>query len=98
MDIKEIINELIEKIKKDPSLAEKFIKNPVATVEGLLGVDLPDEQIGKIVDGIKASGSMDKIVDGIKAAGSVDKIVDGIKAAGSVDKLAGVLGNMLGKK
>ena len=62
MDIKEKINELVEKIKKDPSLVEKFKKDPVATVEGLLGVDLPDEQIGKIVDGIKATDSLDTLV------------------------------------
>ncbi len=61
MDIKEKINELIEKIKNDPELVENFKKNPTATVEDLLGVDLPDEQINKIADGVKAAISVDKI-------------------------------------
>ena len=61
MDIKAKITELVEKIKSDPNLASKFQKEPVATIEGLLGVDLPDEQVEKIVEGIKAKLSLDKI-------------------------------------
>ena len=54
LDIKAKIEELVEKIKSDKDIAAKFTKDPVATVEGLLGVDLPDEQMKAIVDGIKA--------------------------------------------
>ena len=61
MDIKAKITELVDKIKNDPSLAEKFQKDPIKTVEGLLGVDLPDEQIKQIADGIKAKISLDKL-------------------------------------
>ena len=65
MEIKAKISELTDKIKNDKGLAEKFQKEPVATVEGLLGVDLPDEQIKQIADGIKAKISVDKIGDAI---------------------------------
>ena len=61
MDIKAKITELVEKIKNDPKLAEKFQKEPVATIEGLLGVDLPDDEVEKIVEGIKAKISIDKL-------------------------------------
>lgn len=61
MDIKAKIAELVEKIKNDKGLFDKFQKEPVATVEGLLGVDLPDDQVSKIVDGVKAKISLDKI-------------------------------------
>ena len=61
MDIKAKITELVDKIKNDKSLLEKFQKEPIPTVEGLLGVDLPDDQVMKIVDGIKAKISLDKI-------------------------------------
>ena len=61
MDIKAKITELVEKIKSDPDLASKFQKEPVATIEGLTGMDLPDDQIEKIVEGIKAKISVDKI-------------------------------------
>lgn len=63
MDIMEKITELVEKIKNDQSLVEKFKKDPVPTVEALLGVDLPDDQIQKIVEGIRAKISVDKIGD-----------------------------------
>ena len=61
MDFKAKITELVDKIKNDKKLLEKFQKEPVATVEGLLGVDLPDDQVTKIVDGVKAKLSLDKL-------------------------------------
>lgn len=61
MDIKAKIEELVGKIKNDPALLSNFQSNPVKTVEGLIGVDLPDDQINPIVDGIKAKISMDSL-------------------------------------
>ncbi len=61
MDIKEKIEELVEKIKKDDSLMDDFKKDPVKVVEKLVGVDLPDDMIEKVVDGIKAKVTADKI-------------------------------------
>ena len=61
MDIKAKIDELVAKIKGDKSLGEKFQKDPIKTVEGLLGVDLPDDQIKSIVEGIKAKLNLDKL-------------------------------------
>lgn len=61
MDIKAKIEELVEKIKSDKDIAAKFQKDPVGTVEKLLGVDLPNDQIEKIVDGIKAKIDLDKL-------------------------------------
>ncbi len=61
MDIKAKIEELVEKIKSDKDIAAKFQKDPIGTVEGLLGVDLPNDQIEKLVEGIQAKISLDKI-------------------------------------
>lgn len=61
MDIKGKINELVDKIKSDDNIAEKFKNDPIATVEGLIGVDLPNDQIESIVDGIKAKINLDSI-------------------------------------
>ena len=61
MDIKAKINELTEKIKKDPSISANFQKDPIGTVEKLLGVDLPNDQIEGIVNGIKAKINLDKV-------------------------------------
>lgn len=61
MDIKEKINKVVEKVTKDKSLKELFQKDPVKAVEKVLGVDLPDEIVKKIVDGVKAKISVDKV-------------------------------------
>ena len=61
MDIKKKIEEIVDKIKSDDGLKKQFASNPIAAIESLLGVDLPDEQIKKIVDGVKAKISLDDI-------------------------------------
>ncbi len=63
MDIKEKIEELVEKLKGDNNLMESFKKDPVQTLEKLLGVDLPDEKIQALVEGIQAKLSLDKAGD-----------------------------------
>ena len=66
IDIKEKITELVNKITKDEALQKQFKENPVKAVESLLGVDLPDEQIQKIVDGIKAKLTVDTAKDAVE--------------------------------
>ena len=61
MNIKEKIEEIAKKLMSDKDLKEKFEKNPVAVLEELIGVDLPDDQINQIVDGIKAKIAVDSI-------------------------------------
>ena len=72
MDIKGKIEEIAGKLQEDKFLAEGFKKEPVKTVEKLLGIDLPDDAVKKIVDGVKVKISMDKLGD---AAGDIkDKL------------------------
>ena len=69
MDIKAEITKIVDKIKGDDELLAKFKKDPVKAVEGLLGVDLPDDIIEKVVEGVKAKITLDKagdILGGIK--------------------------------
>ncbi len=61
MDIKEKITEVVEKISKDKALQEQFQKEPIKAVEKVLGVDLPDDLIEKVVDGVKAKLTADKV-------------------------------------
>ena len=63
MDIKAKIEELVAKIKSDDGLMKKFKDDPIKAVEGLIGIDLPDDQVEKIVDGIKAKISFDDLGD-----------------------------------
>ena len=67
MDIKAKITELVEKIKTDKALQAQFQQNPIKAVESLLGVDLPDDMIEKIVDGVKAKLTADKLSGGLDA-------------------------------
>ena len=61
MEIKEKIEEIVGKLKSDKDLMGKFTANPIGTVEGLIGVDLPDDQVKTIVDGIQAKLNLDKL-------------------------------------
>ena len=61
MDIKAKVEEIVEKIKSDKEILSKFQKDPITTVEGLIGIDLPTDQIEKIVEMVKAKIDMDKI-------------------------------------
>ncbi len=63
MDIKAKIEEITDKIKGDKNLLSKFKDDPVSTLEELIGVDLPNDQLEKIADGIKAKISLDDIGD-----------------------------------
>ena len=67
MDIKANIQELVDKIKNDPKLLADFKDEPVKVVEKLLGVDLPDDVVKKLVDGVKAKITADKLSDGLSA-------------------------------
>ena len=67
MDIKEQINKLVEKITKDEDTRALFQKDPVKAVEKVLGVDLPDDMVEKIVAGVKAKLAGDKLSDAMGA-------------------------------
>ena len=61
MDIREKIEEIVEKIKNDKNLLAKFQKNPASVIEELIGIDLPDDQVNKVVEAVKAKISLDKV-------------------------------------
>lgn len=63
MDIKEQIEKLAESVLKDEKIKALFTKDPIKAVEKVLGVDLPDEIVEKIIDGVKAKITVDQIAD-----------------------------------
>ncbi len=71
MDIKEKIEEVVEKITKDDEIKDLFKKDPVKAVEKVLGVDIPDDITEKIVDGVKGKMAIDSVSD---ALGSLKKL------------------------
>ncbi|MBQ7782381.1 MAG: hypothetical protein IJ368_00265 [Oscillospiraceae bacterium] len=63
MDIKAKIEEIVEKVKADPDFAKDFQNDPVKAVEKVIGVDLPDDKINALIDGVKAKISVDDVKD-----------------------------------
>lgn len=64
MDIKAKIAEIVEKIKSDKDFAAKFSSDPVQAIKKIIGVNLPEEQIKAVIDGVKAKISLNK-ADGL---------------------------------
>ena len=62
-DIKTQVEEAVKKLQSDEKLLDEFKKEPIKTVEKITGIDLPDEQLQKVVDGIKAKMTLNDIGD-----------------------------------
>ena len=60
MDIKYKIEEIVDKVKSDKGFAAKFSSDPVKALESVLGIDLPDDQIKALIEGVKAKVSLDQ--------------------------------------
>ena len=63
LDVKEKVDELVHKLQKDPTLLKNFQDDPIKTLEKLVGVDLPDDQLKPLVAGIKAKLAASDIGD-----------------------------------
>ena len=84
--IKEKIEEVVQKIKNDKNFAAKFQKDPVKALEDVLGVDLPEDQINAVISGVKAKINLDTV------SGMLDSDGDGKPDLGALSKLGGILG------
>lgn len=69
MDVKGQINKIVEEISKNPNIKEEFEKEPVKVIEKVIGIDLPDDVVMKIIDGVKTKMTIDgvsKAADALK--------------------------------
>ncbi len=69
MDIKEQISKIVEEISKNPNIKEQFEREPIKVIEKIVGIDLPDDVVKKIIDGVKAKLTIDgvsKATDALK--------------------------------
>ncbi len=73
MDIKAKVEEIVNKVKNDKDFAAKFTSDPVKAVEGVLGIDLPDDQINALIEGVRSKISVDDIKD------KIGGLFDGLK-------------------
>ncbi len=65
MDIKAKIDEVVNKVKSDAGFADKFKSEPIKAVEEVIGVDLPDDVVNNVVEGVKAKVNVGGIADKI---------------------------------
>lgn len=71
MDIKEKIEAAVKKLMNNPALLKKFESNPTSVIEELVGVDLPDELVNQVIDGIKAKIKLEKVGGALGALGGL---------------------------
>lgn len=74
-EIKEKIEAVVKKLKGDPELMSQFKSEPVKALEKVLGVDLPDDIVNKVVDGVKAKLAAGDIADKV---GDVKDAIGGL--------------------
>lgn len=73
MDIQKIINDVVAKLTGNPELIKGFLADPVKTLEKTFGIDLPDDQINQVIEGVKGKIDLSKI-DLKQATGLLGKI------------------------
>ena len=73
MDIQKIIGDVVAKLAGNPDLIKSFLSNPVELLEKTFGIDLPDDQINKVIEGVKEKLELDKL-DISDAAGLLGKL------------------------
>ena len=71
MDIKAKIEEIVKKLLASKDLMSRFEKNPAAVIEDLVGVDLPDELVNQLVEGVKAKIKLEQVGDALGALGKL---------------------------
>lgn len=76
MDIKKKIEELVDQLLSDEKTMASFKKDPITTIEKLIGIDLPNDQIEAIVKGIQAKLGLEKL--------GIDDIGDALSLAGKL--------------
>ncbi|MBR2044672.1 MAG: hypothetical protein IJ958_00880 [Agathobacter sp.] len=75
MNVTKMIDNLMDEIQKDGKLGTQFEKEPVKVIENIIGKDLPDDVVEKIINGVKAKVGMEKIGDALDMLdGALDKV------------------------
>ena len=74
MDIN-AIKDAVEKLTKDEGTKEAFRQDPVKAVESIIGIDLPDEMVEKVITAAKAKLEGSDIVEEVKE--EAEKLIEG---------------------
>ena len=71
MDIKAKIEEIVRKLMNDKSLMAKFERSPASVIEEYIGIDLPDQQVNQLIEGIRAKIKLEQVGDVLGGIGKL---------------------------
>ena len=72
-EIMEKIDKAVDELKSNKNLLDQFDKEPVKVIEKLVGMDLPDDQVEKVIDAIKAKLKVNDLGDVLGLVGKLFK-------------------------
>lgn len=88
MDITKEAEQIVSKLTADPTLIKQFSLDPVKLLEKTFKIDLPDDQINKLIKEVTGKLSSTDTKDLINSAmKSIDKDGDGIDLKDVTDLL-----------
>lgn len=61
VDVKELIDKVVNKAKSDPDFMKNLQKDPEKAIESVTGVDIPDGVADQVLTAVKGKMSLDKI-------------------------------------
>ena len=85
MEVKSIVETIIDKLKNDKSFAKKFKEDPKGTIMSVVGKELAQDKLEDILKELKTKVSFDEL----------GKLLD---SDGDGKPDLGVIGSLLGKK
>ena len=71
VDIKAKIEQIAKKLMSDKTLMQRFEKTPPSVIEEYVRVDLPEDLVNQIVEGVKAKLTVDKVGDALEGLGKL---------------------------
>ncbi|MDD2957862.1 MAG: hypothetical protein PHE06_10315 [Lachnospiraceae bacterium] len=60
------VEDVVKKLESDKDLMAKFKADPIATIEGLAGIDIPEEEVKKVVELVKGKIGVDGVAGALK--------------------------------
>lgn len=67
MDLQQVIEQVLDALNNNDALVKEFLADPAKVLESKLGIDLPNEQINAVVEGVKAKLNLDNAASVLNA-------------------------------
>ncbi len=67
MDLQKVIKQVLDALNNNDALVKEFLADPAKVLESKLGIDLPNEQINAVVEGVKAKLNLDNAASVLNA-------------------------------